>query len=120
MDAKELMDTLLEAWKTHDDDQRRALAEKVFAESAMHYIAGENLKFSGRDEIVENMTRVNKEQIQGAGVVFGFDKPVANHNCIYQEWDITAPNGNVVRTGRDFYILNDEGQITAFYMFGGV
>ena len=46
----------------------------------MHYIAGEYLEFTGRDEIVENMTRVNKEQIQGAGVVFSFGKTVANHN----------------------------------------
>lgn len=120
MEAKELMDTLLEAWKTHDDDERRVLAEKVFAVSAAQYIAGEDLKFEGRDAIVENMDRVNKQQIQGAGVVFGFGKTVANHNGIYQEWDITAPNGNVVRTGRDFYLLDDEGKITDFYMYGGV
>ncbi|MDT7729665.1 MAG: hypothetical protein QOI21_6241 [Actinomycetota bacterium] len=120
MDAKELMDTLLETWKTHDDDERRALAEKVFAEVAVHYIAGENLSFTGRDAILENMNRVNKEQIQGGGVVFGFGKTVTNHNGIYQEWDITAPNGEVVRSGRDFYVLNDEGQISAFYMYGGV
>ena len=120
MDAKELMDTLLAAWTTHDDQERRTLAEKVFAESAVQYIAGDDLKFAGRDEIVKNMERVNKEQIQGGGVVFGFGKTVPNHDGVYQEWDITAPNGNVVRTGRDFYLLNDEGKVTAFYMYGGV
>jgi hypothetical protein len=120
MDVKELMDTLLEAWKTPDNEERRALVEKVFAESAVHYIAGEELRFAGREAILANMNQVNEQQIQGGGVVFGFGKTVANHNGVYQEWDITAPNGQVVRTGRDFYVLDDDGKITAFYMYGGV
>jgi hypothetical protein len=120
VDVKELMDTLLMAWRTHDDEQRRTLAEKVFAPSAVHRVAGENLKFTGRDEIVANMAQVNRDQIQGAGVDFNYGKTVENDNGVYQEWTITAPDGNVLRSGRDFYVRDDEGRITAFYMYGGV
>ncbi|HEY3607361.1 MAG TPA: hypothetical protein VGL06_07660 [Pseudonocardiaceae bacterium] len=119
MEAKELMGDLLEAWRTHDDERRHALVHNVFAESAVHHVAGENLRFSGIDEIEANIAQVNKEQIQGAGFVFGFGNTVTNHDSIQQEWDIADASGNILRTGRDFLIRDDAGKITALYMFGG-
>ena len=119
MNTKEFADNYFEMWKTTDNDKRRALAIKLFAEDATHYAAPANVSFVSRDAILANITRINTENIQKAGLQFQVGSITPNHNAIQIEWAVTTPDGKVVGTGRDFLVLNNEGKAITLHMFNG-
>lgn len=117
MSTMEFADNYFEMWKTTDNDKRRALADQLFAEDATHYAVPANVSFVSRDAILANITRVNTENIQKAGLQFQVGAITPNHNAIQIEWAVAAPNGTVVGRGRDFLVLNNEGKATTLHMF---
>ena len=117
--ATELVDQYFELWKTTDDDNRHALAQKIFTESAVQYVAPANVSLSGLDAIEANIAKVNRENIQQAGLTFLPGESVSNHNSIQVNWAVANGAGDTVGTGRDFLLLDDNGQVTSFYMFMG-
>lgn len=119
MNATDLIDAYFEMWKATDDDKRHALVQKIFTESAVHYAAPANVSFSGIGEIEANIARINKENIQKAGLQFSSGDAVPNHNSVQLEWAVANGSGKTVATGRDFLLLDDDGRVTALYMFTG-
>lgn len=119
MSATEFADKYFEMWKTTDEAKRQALGKELFTEDATHYAAPANVKFESRDAILANITRINTENIQKAGLQFQVGSITPNHNAIQIEWAVAAPNGTVVGTGRDFLVLNNEGKATTLHMFNG-
>jgi hypothetical protein len=119
VNATDLVDTYFELWKTTDDDERHALVQKIFTESAVHYAAPANESFSGPKEIEANIAKVNEENIQKAGLQFRAGSIVPNHNSVQVQWQVIAPNGQAAGGGRDFLLLDDDGRIRALYMFMG-
>jgi hypothetical protein len=117
MTTQKFADRYLDLWKTTDSQEREQMAKALFAEDAVHHAAPANLSFVGRDQILANIASVNKEAIQKAGLKFKTEASTGNHNAILYEWSAEAPNGRIVRTGRDLMILNDQGKIKALYMF---
>jgi len=119
VNATELADTYFEMWTTTDDAERHALAQRVFTESAVHYAAPANETFTGITQIEETIARVNKENIQQAGLQFRKGAIVPNHDSVHVQWEVLAPNGTKVGGGRDFLLLDSDGRIKYLYMFAG-
>jgi hypothetical protein len=119
VNASDLVNDYFELWKTTDDDQRHMLASKIFADSATQYVAPANIALSGVKAIEANIARVNRENIQAAGLSFREGKSTPNHNSVQVEWEVADPSGNTVGSGRDFLLLNDDSRVTALYMFMG-
>jgi hypothetical protein len=119
VNATALVDRYFELWKTTDDDERHALAQKVFAESAVHYAAPAKVSFSGVEEIVANIAQVNKENIQEAGLQFRPGAIVPNHDSVHVQWEVVGPDGSTVGGGRDFLLLDDDGLSKSLCMFAG-
>jgi hypothetical protein len=117
--ATELVELYFELWKTTDDNERHALAGKIFTDAAVQYAVPANVSFSGVDQIEANIAKVNKDNIQQAGLQFHAGNSIANHNSVQIEWSVAAPNGKTVGTGRDFLLLDEDGRVTALYMFMG-
>ncbi len=117
IDEKQLTKDYFELWKTADDDTRHTLMEKLFAESAVKYVAPANVSIPGIEAIEANIARVNKENIQEAGLEFRAGETVVNHNSAHMNWEVVAGGKKVVGSGRDFLLFNDDGQVTALYMF---
>ena len=117
MAATQFGNDYVQLWKTVDADERAALIENLFAENAEHYAAPAGVSFIGRPAILENVTNINKQAIQTAGLEFVGGDAVANGNSILVEWSAQAPNGATVQSGRDILVLNDEGQAETLYMF---
>jgi len=117
MTATQFANDYVQLWKTVDADERAALVEKLFAENAVHYAAPAGVSFIGRPAILENVTNVNMQAIQTAGLEFVGGDVVANGNSILVEWSARAPNGAIAQSGRDILVLNDEGKAEALYMF---
>jgi len=119
METTTLADAYFELWGTTDDAHRHDLAGKVFAESAVQYVSPANVSLTGVDAIEANIARVNKENIQQAGMTFTEGEVTPNHNALQVRWSVVNPAGATVGTGRDFLVLDDEGRVTALYMFMG-
>ena len=117
MSSQDFAEKYVALWKTTDDKERKELAAELFSEDAEHYAAPANASFIGRDAIIANITNVNKGAIQEAGLKFNSGPSLMNHDSILVEWSAEAPNGKVVRSGRDFLVLNDKGKATKLYMF---
>ncbi len=117
MALQEFATDYVQLWRTTDTAERETLVTKLFAENAVHHAAPANVMFDGRDAILANVTSINEQAIQGAGLKFIGGVSVPNGNGILIEWSAEAPNGKTVRTGRDFLILNDEGKASNLYMF---
>ncbi len=107
----------VQLWKTVDATERASLVEKLFAEDAEHYAAPANVSFIGRAAILENVTKINTQAIQTAGLKFIGGDAVGNGNSILIEWAAQAPNGTTVQSGRDILVLNEEGKAQTLYMF---
>jgi hypothetical protein len=120
MTPNDLVDAYFELWGTTSDAERHALAEKIFAESAVHYSAPSNVSFSGVGEIEANIARINKENIQQAGLGFRPGRSVPNHDSVHVEWEVVHPSGKTLAAGRDFLLLDGDGKITTLYMFTGL
>ncbi|MFJ4210488.1 hypothetical protein ACIPY2_18705 [Paenarthrobacter sp. NPDC089675] len=119
MTELQLGNDYFDLWETTDDAERHALIEKVFVDSAVQYVAPANISLEGADAIEANITRVNTENIQKAGLQFQKGKIIPNHNSVQVEWTVAAPNGQTVASGRDFLLLGEDGRATALYMFQG-
>ena len=119
METKTLAEDYFELWGTTDDARRHELASKVFAASAVQYVSPANVSLSGVDAIEANIARVNKENIQQAGMSFAEGEVTPNHNALQVRWSVVNPAGATVGTGRDFLVLDDDGQVAALYMFMG-
>ena len=104
-------------WRIMDEDERASLIENLFTEDAVHYIAPAGTTFSGRDAILQNIVKVNKQAIQTAGLKFVSGDVIGNGNAILYEWAAQAPNGATVRSGRDIFVLNDFNKVKALYTF---
>lgn len=120
MDTNAVAAAYFELWGTTDDARRHELATSLFAADAVHHAAPADAHFEGVDAIEANITRVNTENIQKAGLSFHEGEIRENHDAIQIEWSVSAPNGHTVGTGRDFLLINAEGKITTLYMFNGV
>lgn len=120
MNTAKLAAYYFELWMTTDDARRHELAIQVFAADAVHYAAPANVRFEGADAIEANITRVNSENIQKAGLSFREGETRENHNALQVEWSVAEPNGQTVASGRDFLVLNDAGKVAKLYMFNGV
>lgn len=118
IDASKLTDELLEMWTTTDADKRHELVMNHFTESAVQYVAPANVTFEGSKKIEANVAKVNKENIQRAGLTFAYSKPVVNHNSVQLKWQV-AKGAKIVRKGTDFLVLDAAGRITRLYMFSG-
>jgi hypothetical protein len=118
--SEELAVAYFELWMTTDEVRRHHLIGEVFAESAVHYAAPANVAFRGIDAIASNIRRVNSENIQKAGLSFTAGQALFNHDTVQLEWSVETPAGKTVATGRDFLLVNDQGQVHALYMFNGV
>ena len=117
MDANEFTDSYLQVWKVSDDGERSALMQKLFTEHAVHHIAPADVSFVGRDEIEANIARVHKENIAALGLQFRVGTAVLNANSVQLPWEIASPAGDTVKSGTDFFILDEDGYISALYMF---
>lgn len=117
MAIQDFADKYVTLWKTTDDAVRAEIAAELFAEDAQHHAAPANVSFVGRADILANVTKINKEAIQGAGLTFTGGRSLPNGNSVLVEWSAQAPNGQTVREGSDVLILNDAGQATTLYMF---
>jgi hypothetical protein len=86
----------------------------------VHHAAPADVHFEGVGAIEANITRVNTENIQKAGLSFQGGETRSNHDSIQVEWLVATPTGQAVATGRDFLLINEEGKIAKLYMFNGV
>jgi hypothetical protein len=119
MNANEFAQTYLSVWKTTDDGERSLLAKKLFAEDAVHHISPAGVSFTGREDVEANIARVHKEQIAAHGLQFRVRDAVLNGNAVQLPWEIASPAGDTVKSGTDFFVLDEDGRITALYMFQG-
>ncbi|MCX4471340.1 nuclear transport factor 2 family protein [Micromonospora sp. NBC_01655] len=119
MTASTLVDRYFDAWATTDTAHRHELVTSIFAENATHHAAPANVTFTGREEIEANITRVNNENLVKAGLSFAPGDFRENHNSVQLEWTVNTPDGTTIARGRDFLLLNPEGQIEKLYMFNG-
>lgn len=119
MTASTLVDHYFDAWATTNTAHRHELMNKIFTADAAHHAAPAGITFTGREEIEANIARVNSENLVGAGLSFARGEFRVNHNSIQLEWTVNTPDGTTVARGRDFLLLNPEGQIEKLYMFNG-
>jgi hypothetical protein len=119
VNATDLVKDYFQLWATTDDEQRHRLVGKVFATTATQYVAPADITLQGAEAIEANIARVNRENIQTAGLHFRHGATTPNHNSVQVEWEVADSSGNTVGTGRDFLLLDDNGRVTALYMFRG-
>ena len=119
VNATELAERYFSTWETIDEPERAELAAQVFAKDAVHKAAPAGVSFTGLDEIVQNISRVNRENIQQAGLSFSRGAVVPNDDAVLVRWSGQAPNGQTVGTGADVLVLNAEGLVQTLYMFNG-
>ncbi|MDT7729679.1 MAG: hypothetical protein QOI21_6255 [Actinomycetota bacterium] len=117
MNANEFAESYLEVWKVSDDGERSALMEKLFTEDAVHHISPADVSFAGRAEVEANIARVHKDNIAAFGLQFRVGTAVRNSNSIQLPWEIASPAGDTVKSGTDFFLLAEDGRISALYMF---
>ncbi|HEY3607363.1 MAG TPA: hypothetical protein VGL06_07675 [Pseudonocardiaceae bacterium] len=116
MNATEFADRYLGVWTVDDDGERSALVAKLFTADAVHHISPGDASFVGRDQIDANIAQVHKD-ISAAGLQFRVGKAVPNGNSFLLPREMLNPAGKAVKSGRDFFLLDDEGRISALYMF---
>lgn len=116
-DSDTLIDRYFAAWSTTDADERHELVQAIFAEDAQHHATPPGITIAGRAAIEGNIARINRDNLIDKGLSFGRGKYIPNHNSIQVERTVSAPDGTVIGGGRDFLILNTEGQIQTLYMF---
>ncbi|MEZ3159453.1 nuclear transport factor 2 family protein [Microbacterium sp. BWT-B31] len=120
MDTKTIAATYFELWSTTDDARRHELATQLFADDAVHHAAPADVHFEGVDAIEANITQVNTENIQKAGLSFQEGDIRTNHDSLQVEWSVSTPAGQTVATGRDFLLLNEDGKVAKLYMYNGI
>lgn len=116
MNTNEFADRYLAVWTVADDGERSALVAKLFTADAVHHISPGDASFVGRDQIDANIAQVHKD-ISAAGLEFRVGEAVSNGNSILLPREILSPAGKAVKSGRDFFVLDEEGRISALYMF---
>lgn len=119
METTTLADAYFELWGTTDDARRHELAGEVFAASAVQHVSPAGVSLTGLDAIEANIARVNRENIQQAGMTFTEGEVTPNHDALQVRWSVVNPAGATVATGRDFLVLDGDGRVAALYMFMG-
>ncbi len=113
------VDNYFEMWSTPDPERRHELVESLFAPQAIHYAAPADVSFVGHEAIEANISRVNRENLQEAGLLFDRGDHTLNHDSVHVRWQVTTPGGAPAATGQDFLLLDSESRITRLYMFIG-
>lgn len=117
VNTTDLVNDYFQLWATADDEQRHRLVGKVFATTATHYVAPADITVEGVAAIEANIARVNRENIQTAGLRFRRGTTTPNHNSVQVEREVADPSGNTVGTSRDLLLLDANGRISTLYMF---
>ncbi len=108
----------LELWSTIDNAARKALTQRLFAESATQYATPDKgLSFTGFEEIEANIRQTNEGAIQKAGLEFRLVSSAPNQNLVQIEWVALDVDGNAAVRGRDCLLFDESGRIAALYMF---
>jgi hypothetical protein len=119
VNTTDLVKNYFQLWATTDDEQRHQLVSTVFAPAAAQYVTPGDLTLQGSAAIEANIARVNRENIQTAGLHFRQGATRSNHNSVQVEWEVVDSAGHTKGTGRDFLLLDNNGRVTAPYMFRG-
>jgi hypothetical protein len=117
MNAQEFAEGYLKVWQVSEDAERSVLMKDLFAEDAVHHISPAGVSFAGREAIEANIARVHKDTIAAHGLKFRVGTAVRNGNAIQLPTEILSPAGEPVKSGTDFFILDEDGRISALYMF---
>ena len=101
------IDDYIAAWNEGDEDRRRALVARTFADDATY--VDPLVSSEGANGIA---TMIGAVQQQYAGHRFELAKgPDAHHDCVRFTWELKSPEGAHVATGIDFATFNGDGRL---------
>lgn len=110
----------LKIWTEPDAEQRRANIESLFAPEGKMVVSSIGKTFTGVDEIDQHISRVRADVIEDKGMSFSYGQQVDNAEATYLTSLVSNPQGDVVGRGADVVIRDEDGLITAVYMFMGL
>ena len=114
MTHEEVLAAYANAWNTDDDNQRRALLERAWADDGE--LVDPTGRFDGREAVMQLIidTRSQVGNLQVSATT-GYDR---HHNWVRFGWRIAA-DGSTISEGIDAVELADDGRIKRIVGFEG-
>ncbi len=110
----------LETWTEPDAERRHDNVQTVWATDGRMVISSIGATVAGVDKIAEHIDRVHQDVILGKGLTFSYTQQVDAGGATLLSSAVTAPDGTVVAKGADVIFRDDDGRVTAAYMFMGL
>ena len=112
LEALNVYQTYVEAWKPIADAQRKSILSEVFEEN-MEYLVPEYV--GGANSAVEDMERFQK---QYPGAHFAIENVSTHHEVALFKWVLILPDGKVTVKGHDCIRFSPDGKIVSLLTFG--
>ncbi|MDR1912572.1 MAG: hypothetical protein LBQ52_09565 [Helicobacteraceae bacterium] len=112
----------IEAWSVKDDETRKNLVSKLYADNATFYAREPNddpVKCYQVAEIAANITQVNERLAQGAGLITQSAGFSVNRDTIKVAWKMNTPEGKTALRGMNILQRDETGRILRDYIFIG-
>lgn len=110
------VDAYTGSWNEPDEDARRALLEKAWADDGRYSDPSADVK--GRDALIAHISSFQKNPSMKGFSLARTSGVDAHHNVLRFNWALKSADGNVVMEGVDFGVLDDDGRfqsITGFF-----
>jgi hypothetical protein len=112
LEALNVYQSYVEAWKPIPDAQRKNILSEVFDEN-VEYLVPEYL--GGASAAIEDMERFQK---QYPGAHFDIENVSTHHNVALFKWVLILPDGKVTVKGHDCIRFSPAGKIVSLLTFG--
>lgn len=112
LQALNVYQSYVEAWKPITDAQRKSILSEVFAEN-VEYLVPEYV--GGAGAAIEDMERFQK---QYSGARFDIENVSAHHEVALFKWVLILPDGKVTVKGHDCIRFSPVGKIVSLLTFG--
>ena len=112
LQALNVYQSYVEAWKPIPDAQRKSILSEVFDES-VEYLVPEYV--GGTSAAIEDMERFQK---QYPGAHFDIENVSTHHEVALFKWVLILPDGKVTVKGHDCIRFSPAGKIVSLLTFG--
>ena len=112
LQALNVYQTYVEAWKPISDAQRKSILSEVFDEN-VEYLVPEYV--GGTSAAIEDMERFQK---QYPGAHFDIENVSTHHEVALFKWVLILPDGKVTVKGHDCIRFSPAGKIVSLLTFG--
>ena len=112
LEALNVYQSYVKAWKPISDAQRKSILSEVFDENVEYLVPG---YVGGASAAIEDMERFQK---QYPGAYFDIENVSAHHEIALFKWVLVLPDGKVTVKGHDCIRFSPAGKIISLLTFG--